>query len=106
MHFIGVLWHALGIFEINYLGYEHNWISKYGIIEENAFYIRYIYSLYFSVVTVTTVGYGDITPSNYIECLFLIGTLLISSAVYAFLINSIGNLMESIKESEKNLIED
>ena len=58
---------------------------------------KYIFSLYFSVVTVTTVGYGDITPSNYIECSFIILTLIISSAVYAFLINSIGNLMENIK---------
>ena len=57
-------------------------------------------------MTITTVGYGDITPANPIEALFLIVTLLISSTVYAFLINSIGSLMENIKLSVKLLIED
>ena len=62
-------------------------------------------------MTVTTVGYGDITPSNYIECLFLIfalliSVLLISSSVYAFLINSIGGIMDNIKLQGKLLIED
>ena len=55
---------------------------------------------------VTTVGYGDITPANYFECLFLIFILLISSSVYAFLINSIGNIMENIKMQEKLRLED
>ena len=76
---------------------DMNWLIKYGILDDVSILERYVFSLYFSVVTVTTVGFGDITPSNYIECSFIIVTLLVSSAVYAFLINSIGNLMENIK---------
>jgi hypothetical protein len=31
-------------------------------------YIRYVYSLYYLATTMISVGYGDITPKNYIEC--------------------------------------
>ena len=72
-------------------------MQKYGIEDFASLSEKYIYSIYFSVVTVTTVGYGDITPANHYECFFLIFTLLVSSSVYAFLINSIGNIMENIK---------
>lgn len=85
---------------------QFTWIDKYGHIDIDQIFKRYIYSLYFAVVTITTVGYGDITPANEIECFFLIVTLLISSTVYAFLINSIGSLMENMKLSFKLLIED
>lgn len=78
-------------------------MEKYGIGEKH-YLIKYVYSLYFGVVTITTIGYGDITPSNWIECLFLIIALLISSSLYAYLINSIGNLMENIKLASKLLI--
>jgi hypothetical protein len=59
---------------------------------------------YFSLVTTTSVGYGDISASNYIERCYLIVMLIISGILYAYTINSIGGIMESIKEPKKRMI--
>ena len=39
--------------------------------------IRYIWSLYFSITTMTTVGYGDISATNQYEAIFLMGGMII-----------------------------
>ncbi len=56
-------------------------------------FIRYIYSLYYLAATMITVGYGDVVPKNYIECLFAIITMFITGMVYAYSLNSIGNII-------------
>lgn len=45
----------------------------------------------------TTVGYGDITPANYFESIYLIFVLFISSIIYGYSINSIGAIMDNLK---------
>lgn len=59
---------------------------------------RYIVSFYFSIVTTTSVGYGDISASNSIERAYLIVMLILAGILYAYTINSIGGIMEGIKE--------
>lgn len=33
-------------------------------------YTKYIYSIYYAMTTLATVGYGDITPKNTYEMMF------------------------------------
>jgi hypothetical protein len=40
-----------------------------------------------------TVGYGDIVPVNNIERVFVIAVTLVSCGVFAFSVNSIGNII-------------
>jgi hypothetical protein len=49
-----------------------------------------------------TVGYGDVTPKNYIECTFSIITMFFTGMVYAYSLNSIGNIIENINKVNKN----
>ena len=42
---------------------ERSWVSHIGI-QDSSWGVKYIYSLYWSVTTIVTVGYGDITPQN------------------------------------------
>lgn len=70
------------------LGYSPNW------------YDQYIISLYWSVVTMITVGYGDITPVNTLERLFVICVMLISCGVFAYSLNSIGRILEELSRKD------
>ena len=40
--------------------------------------IKYLYSLYWAITTVTTIGYGDITPVSDIEIMFTVGSISVT----------------------------
>jgi hypothetical protein len=46
-----------------------------------------------------TVGYGDITPKNYIELSFTIVTMFFTGMVWAYSLNSIGNIIENLNKT-------
>jgi hypothetical protein len=60
---------------------------------------QYLTSLYFSLTTLTTVGYGDITAESTIEKAFVIYMLVVGALVYAcifgFVTNTVQNMMKN-----------
>lgn len=91
-HWIGCLWHSCANLSSS-VGYENNWIDQdeadtslsidHSALNGNGAYFR---SLYFAIVSSTTVGYGDITPRNIIETTFativiLFGGLILPAIV-------------------------
>ena len=56
---------------------------------ESALSDRYIWSLYWSTTTLTTVGYGDISATNSIEAGFLVFVLMSGVFFYATLLGSV-----------------
>ena len=54
----------------------------------------------------TSTGYGDILPVNYIEYIFVCMLLFISSVIYVYSISAIGSILTSLKLKNKNFIED
>jgi hyperpolarization activated cyclic nucleotide-gated potassium channel 2 len=60
---------------------------------------RYVTSLYWSVTTFTTVGYGDYSPVNSIEKIFGVIFMLLSVIIMSWMIGSITLLI--VKKDEK-----
>ena len=75
---------------------ERNWLTYVGI-QYASWGTKYIYSLYWAVTTIVTVGYGDITPQNEYEIAVTILVELSGSALFCYFINVIGVAMAEHK---------
>jgi voltage-gated potassium channel len=53
----------------------------------------YIVSLYWAITTLTTVGYGDITPVTNFGRIYTMGVMIIGVGVYGIIIGNISRLM-------------
>jgi len=49
--------------------------------------------MYWALVTLTTVGYGDITPQTLREILIMSFTVILGTTVFAYFIGNIGALI-------------
>ena len=56
---------------------------------------KYLFSIYWALTTLTTVGYGDITPQNDIERRFVTVALLLGSLVFAYILGVIASLLQT-----------
>ena len=78
-----------------YIGYSSisnvNWICYAQLSNSNKFDV-YIASLYYVLVTIYSVGYGEITPQNYLEILCIIFLLIFGSMIYSYGISSISTM--------------
>lgn len=59
LHFIGSAWSMAGVFSTG--DYPETWFNSVDIQDEPNFE-KYIASVYWTAVSIYTVGYGDITP--------------------------------------------
>lgn len=53
--------------------------------------LRWLDSLYFSVITLTTVGYGDFSPSTNAGKVFTMGYVLVGIGIFVALVTEIGS---------------
>lgn len=60
---------------------------------------RYIRSLYWSVTTLTTIGYGDITPRTNPQTVYTMFVMIIGVGIYGYVIGNIASLLSGLDVS-------
>ena len=78
-----------------------SWIFYDGL-QTKSFIDIYIASIYYLMMTVTTVGYGDVIGKSTREILFQIIMVIIGTCIYSWLISTVSNYVK--KMNEKNII--
>eukprot|EP00292_Cryptomonas_paramecium_P003233 CAMPEP_0113702340 /NCGR_PEP_ID=MMETSP0038_2-20120614/25133_1 /TAXON_ID=2898 /ORGANISM="Cryptomonas paramecium" /LENGTH=638 /DNA_ID=CAMNT_0000626447 /DNA_START=128 /DNA_END=2041 /DNA_ORIENTATION=- /assembly_acc=CAM_ASM_000170 len=81
---------------------DYNWLARYDreIYEGNDNVAKYLISFYYCVVTLTTLGYGDVLPMNQFERGFSTAMALTGAVSFSFLINNISRIV-----AKSNMIE-
>jgi len=74
-----------------------NWIMVSNLQNSTSF-AKYMASLYFMVVTVSTIGYGDLLPANSIERIIISLLTIIGIFVYSF---TVGTLVQTLTSIDK-----
>ena len=74
-----------------------NWIADLGMVEPHELYIT---SYYFIVTTISTVGYGDIGPSNITEKIFCILNMIIGVIAFSFASGSLASILQNTDSHE------
>ena len=75
---------------------EINWMTSYDptlVLEDTPAFERYIVAFYWALVTISTVGYGDILPTNHTERILNICALLIGGLCFAFCLGMLQTLI-------------
>lgn len=72
------------------------WILVSGNPEQLVPVRRYISAFYWTITTLTTIGYGDISPTNAEQMTFVIIIELLGAGMYGLVIGNIANLIANI----------
>ena len=74
-----------------------SWINGLGIDNESVS-TRYIAACYWAVVTISTVGYGDITPTNETEVITTIFLVFIGVSMYSYIMSRLTSIFSVVNK--------
>eukprot|EP01041_Mallomonas_annulata_P008583 gene8583-17710_t len=74
----------------------YTWADAYYQIRYSSIWVKYQTSLYWSFVSIATVGYGDIVPVNSNERIYLIFVVIVGAALFGYTVGTIGQVFEGM----------
>ncbi|EAR87356.2 cyclic nucleotide-binding domain protein (macronuclear) [Tetrahymena thermophila SB210] len=95
-NFFACVFYRVGVIECEY--YDGKcWFSKIGVDDPSTLQY-YLYALYWSITTMISVGYGDVTPVAPYEVLVCIFSMMCSCILFAYSINSIWFIISEVSQ--------
>jgi hypothetical protein len=92
-HWFSCLWMLVPKLE----GGEENWATKYyGVPKAELPGNLYLACMYWSVMTLTTIGYGDVTASTNGEILLSILGMAVGASIYAYIVGAICGVLNNM----------
>ncbi|CAD8116094.1 unnamed protein product [Paramecium sonneborni] len=91
-----------GLYYVGLLNKESSWLLQNELIYET-WIIKYLSTFYWSIITMTTIGYGDITPQNLFEKSFLIFVAIFSCCTFGYSINCIGQIIGQLQSKNHQI---
>lgn len=88
-HLVACFWHMLTL-----PNRSPNWISEFGYSDDPVT-AQYVSSFYWTISTMLTIGYGDISGTNGNERLYCIFTMLLGGVMFGAVISQVTRLIES-----------
>ena len=77
---------------------EVTWARQYGLPDDAPLGRKYLVSLYWAVATITTVGYGDIRPSNNDERLMAVIAMMIGVTFFSYIVGVMSSIVVQVDQ--------
>jgi voltage-gated potassium channel Kch len=96
-HWLSCLWMLVPKLEAG----EENWVTKYyGVSKDDPIFEQkgelYLTSMYWAMMTLTTIGYGDVTASTPGEMLLSTIGMGVGASVYAYIVGAICGVLNNM----------
>ncbi|XP_062424599.1 potassium voltage-gated channel subfamily H member 2 isoform X2 [Rhea pennata] len=102
-HWLACIWYAIGNVEGQRIGWLHSLGDQIGkpFNESNSLYgptikDKYVTALYFTFSSLTSVGFGNVSPNTNSEKIFSICVMLIGSLMYASIFGNVSAIIQRL----------
>ncbi|XP_052005086.1 potassium voltage-gated channel subfamily H member 7-like [Xyrauchen texanus] len=106
-HWLACIWYAIGNVEKQFLEHKIGWLDNLGVsIGKRYNYSdpnsgpsikdKYVTALYFTFSSLTSVGFGNVSPNTNSEKIFSICVMLIGSLMYASIFGNVSAIIQRL----------
>uniref|UniRef100_A0AAQ5X195 Cyclic nucleotide-binding domain-containing protein n=1 Tax=Amphiprion ocellaris TaxID=80972 RepID=A0AAQ5X195_AMPOC len=106
-HWLACIWYALGNVEMRYLEHKIGWLDNLGVSIGKRYNSsdpssgpsikdKYVTALYFTFSSLTSVGFGNVSPNTNSEKIFSICVMLIGSLMYASIFGNVSAIIQRL----------
>ncbi|KAM8855202.1 voltage-gated inwardly rectifying potassium channel KCNH7 [Spinachia spinachia] len=109
-HWLACIWYAIGNVEKPYLEHNIGWLDNLGVSIGKRYNDsdpnsgpsikdKYVTALYFTFSSLTSVGFGNVSPNTNSEKIFSICVMLIGSLMYASIFGNVSAIIQRLYSS-------
>uniref|UniRef100_A0A8B9LNM1 Potassium channel, voltage gated eag related subfamily H, member 7 n=1 Tax=Astyanax mexicanus TaxID=7994 RepID=A0A8B9LNM1_ASTMX len=106
-HWLACIWYAIGNMEKSYLEHTIGWLDNLGVSIGKQYNCsdpfsgpsikdKYVTALYFTFSSLTSVGFGNVSPNTNYEKIFSICVMLIGSLMYASIFGNVSAIIQRL----------